>query len=52
MRPPSKSALFEAAKSWNVDIARARRLPNDVIARLEDLKRSKQAGTVSLPKSV
>ena len=35
-----------------VDIARARRLPKDVIARLEDLKRSRQAATVSLPKSV
>jgi uncharacterized protein len=35
-----------------VDIARARRLPKDVIARLEDLKRSRQAATVSLRKSV
>jgi len=35
-----------------VDIARARRLPKDVIARLEDLKRGRQAATVSLPKSV
>ena len=35
-----------------VDIARARRLPKDVIARLEDLKRSQQAAKLSRPKSV
>ena len=35
-----------------VDIARARRLPKDVIARLEDLKRGKQVAKLSRRKSV
>ena len=35
-----------------VDIAQARRLPKDVIARLEDLKRSKQRAAASRRKSV
>ena len=35
-----------------VDIARARRLPKDVIARLEDLKRRKQAAGASRAKRV